>query len=162
MYRYTRPIRRFWPTDTQNHIFYSIAHFADFRSLVLKRVFIMQRFKIVIDDRILDLVRNDVWNSRWSLLFLIFIVGPTSHSMTRLKMTWPALYHTSILFSLKGFRLAITLGPRYVTIYKYVMTMISVGNGLSINGQSFTRGSVLKTKTIFFCNKKLLLDLKIK
>lgn len=70
--------------------------------------------------------------------------------MTRLKMTWPALYHTSILFSLKGFRLAITLGPRYVTIYKYVMTMISVGNGLSINGQSFTRGSVLKTKNIYF------------
>jgi len=64
-------------------------------------------------------------------------------------MTWPALYHTSILFSLKGFRLAITLGPRYVTIYKYVMTMISVGNGLSINGQSFTRGSVLKMKNIF-------------
>jgi len=70
--------------------------------------------------------------------------------MIELKMTCPALYSTRTLFSLKGFRLAIILGPKYVTIYKYVMTMISVGNGLSINGQSFTRGSVSTKKNNFW------------
>lgn len=89
------------------------------------------------------------------LFILIFAIDPTSHSMTKLKTTWPALYNTKTLFSLKGFRLAITLGPRYVTIYRYVMTMKSVGNGLSINGQSLTRGSVLKTKNTFK-KKKLM------
>lgn len=52
-----------------------------------------------------------------------------------------ALYATSNSFNLKGFRLAIILGPRNITTYKYATTNATVGNGLSINGQSLTLGS---------------------
>lgn len=37
--------------------------------------------------------------------------------------------------------MAIILGPRNMTTYKYATTSATVGNGLSINGHSFTLGS---------------------
>lgn len=58
-----------------------------------------------------------------------------------LYKTWKALYTTRILFSAKGFLLAMIEGPMMTTDSRYTTTMARVGNGESISGQSATRGS---------------------
>lgn len=64
--------------------------------------------------------------------------------MYALKSTWNALYAMIVLLIFIGFLSLMYNGPITKTHDKYAATIINVGNGLFINGKSFTLGSVEK------------------